>query len=112
MSLLKPKAFMLLRKVLIVGKNKQIKTCDSCGMIIKSRTPGMTSVTVKLKNRENQTQFWNAIVLSGKAKLKLGVRKLKPKWLCDLNVCPGLYSDWHQAINIPTMFQVFTVFPL
>ena len=55
MSLLKPKAFMLLRKVLIVGKNKQIKTCDSYGMIIKSRTPGMTSVTVKLKNRENQT---------------------------------------------------------
>ena len=53
MSLLKPKAFILLRNVLMVGKNKQIKTYDSCGMII--RTPGMISVTVKLKNRENQT---------------------------------------------------------
>jgi len=54
MSLLKPKAFILLRNVLIVGKNKQIKTCDSCDMIIESRTPGKISVIVKLKNRENQ----------------------------------------------------------
>ena len=91
MSLLKPKAFILLRNVLIVGKNKQIKTYNSCGMII--RTPGMISVTVKLKNRENHTQFWNAIVLSGKG--KLGVRKLKRKWNCDLHVRPGLKSDWH-----------------
>ena len=54
MSLLNPKAFILLRKVLMVGNNKQIKTCDSCGISIKSRTPGMICVTVKKKNRENQ----------------------------------------------------------
>ena len=48
MSLLNPKAFILLRNVLIVGNNKQIKTCDSCGISIKSRT-GMICVTVKQK---------------------------------------------------------------
>ena len=49
MSLLKPKAFILLRNVLIVGNIKQIKTCDSCGISIKSRTPGMICATVKQK---------------------------------------------------------------
>ena len=92
MSLLNPKAFILLRKVLIVGNNKQIKTCDSCGISIKSRTPGMICVTVKKKTVKTRIVL-ECIVLSGKS--KLGVRKLKRKWLCDLHVCPGLCSDWH-----------------
>ena len=57
MSLLNPKAFILLRKVLIVGNNKQIKTCDSCGISIKSRTPGMICVTVKQKTVKTRIEL-------------------------------------------------------
>ena len=63
MSLLNPKAFILLRKVLIVGNNKQIKTCDSCDISIKSRTPGMICVTVKKKTVKTRIVLeWNRIV--------------------------------------------------
>ena len=69
------------------------------------------------ENCEHQKYFWNVIVVQEKN--QSGVRKLNYKqecWLvCGSVACPHVLIFaviGRNTINIPEMFQVFTVFPV